>query len=203
VKRRTLRNLSHLALHPLPLSSRMSTIERPSTPPRQGTDISLALTPEHVKRVELNRLRGKCPVSPSVLPVFIDDPAKARQRQREEDASASGSSDLNSSGKRSLANTVIPANSTSPTAPTAPPPLKRDTRLIGNYFEYDLSKMVNSKGGFLVGDGEDADLELREKEKQRELERVRQNFEPSELVISFPIPTTRLNEFLRRYQSGA
>lgn len=49
-------------------------------------------------------------------------------------------------------------------------PLQRDSRL-GTYFEYDLSKMVNSKGGFLMDDGKKVDEELRRKEKEREKQR--------------------------------
>lgn len=58
-------------------------------------------------------------------------------------------------------------------------PLKRDSRL-GSYFEYDLSKMVNSKGGFLVDDGKEVDEDLRAKERERERQRVTQNAEPRE-----------------------
>ena len=84
---------------------------------------------------------------------------------------------MNANGKRPLG--VIPATSTSPTAPKAPPKLKRDSRL-GKYFEYDLSKMVNSKGGFLVEDGKEVDEELLAKEKERERQRTMQNLEPRE-----------------------
>lgn len=100
-------------------------------------------------------------------------PAKARQREREEQASSSTLPNAN--GKRPLA--VVPATSTSPTAPKPPPKLKRDSRL-GKYFEYDLSKMVNSKGGFLVEDGKEVDEDVRAKEKERERQRAMQNLEP-------------------------
>lgn len=63
------------------------------------------------------------------------------------------------------------------TSPTAPKPLKRDSRL-GKYFDYDLSKMVNSKGGFLVEDGKEVDEDLRAKERERERQRAKQNLEP-------------------------
>jgi DNA-repair protein complementing XP-A cells len=63
------------------------------------------------------------------------------------------------------------------TSPTAPKPLKRDSRL-GKYFEYDLSKMVNSKGGFLVEDGKEVDEDSRVKERERERQRAMQNLEP-------------------------
>jgi len=114
------------------------------------------LTPEQVKRIELNRLR-----------------AKAKQREREQEASSSATPNAN--GKRPLG--VTPATSTSPTAPKAPEKLRRDSRL-GKYFEYDLSKMVNSKGGFLVEDGKELDADLRAKEKERERQRALQNLDP-------------------------
>lgn len=69
------------------------------------------------------------------------------------------------------------ASSTSSPAPKPDPKLKRDSRL-GKYFEYDLSKMVNSKGGFLLEDDKEADAELRAKEKERERERAKKALEP-------------------------
>ena len=105
--------------------------------------------------------------------------AKARQREREEQASSSSS--VNANGKRPLG--VVPATSTSPTAPKAPPKLKRDSRL-GKYFEYDLSKMVNSKGGFLVEDDKEMNDELRAKERERERQRAMQALEPREWSCS-------------------
>ncbi|KAH7924000.1 hypothetical protein BV22DRAFT_1067601 [Leucogyrophana mollusca] len=130
----------------------------PSTPPRNRTftTTELPLTPEQVKRIELNRLK-----------------AKARQRQREQEASSSSATNVNH--KRPLE--IVPATSKSPTAPRAAQPLKRDSRL-GKYFEYDLSKMVNSKGGFLVEDGKEVDEDLRAKERERERQRAVQNIEP-------------------------
>ncbi len=105
--------------------------------------------------------------------------AKAKQREREQNASSSSA--LNANRKRPLG--VIPDSSTSPTAPRAEPKLKPDSRL-GKYFEYDLSKMVNSKGGFLVEDGKEVDAELRAKEKERERQRAMQNMEPRKHVLS-------------------
>ncbi|KAJ7597622.1 HotDog domain-containing protein [Mycena floridula] len=117
-----------------------------------------ALTPEQVKQFEINRLK-----------------AKAAQRQRELEAS-SYSSVPNANNKRPIG--VTPATSTSPTAPKRKDrPLQRDSRL-GNYFEYDLSKMVNSKGGFLVQDGKDLDEETIRKERERERQRAQQSMEP-------------------------
>ncbi|KAJ3482563.1 hypothetical protein NLI96_g6890 [Meripilus lineatus] len=116
-------------------------------------DTQADLTPEQVKRIEINRLK-----------------AKARQREREQQASSS--SNVNRNNKRPL--DVTPATSSSPTRSKPEPKLKRDSRL-GKYFDYDLSKMVNTKGGFLVEDGKEPDEEVRAKERERERHRARQN----------------------------
>ncbi|KAJ7169557.1 hypothetical protein C8R46DRAFT_1162371 [Mycena filopes] len=78
-------------------------------------------------------------------------------------------------GKRPLA--VVPATSNSPTVPEKTKPLHRDSRL-GKYFEYDLSKMHNSKGGFLLEDGKEVDEDMIRKEKERERQRIEKNMEP-------------------------
>ncbi|KAJ9118189.1 hypothetical protein QFC22_004093 [Naganishia vaughanmartiniae] len=66
-------------------------------------------------------------------------------------------------------------------------PLPRDSRL-GKYFEYDLSKLHNSKGGFLTeddpagpGGGGGAGKSVREvlKEKERERQMIREGEEPA------------------------
>lgn len=104
--------------------------------------------------------------------------AKATQRQREQENSSS--SQPNANNKRPLG--VTPATSNSPTAPgrSRDRPLQRDSTMLGTYFEYDLSKMVNSKGGFLVEDGKEVDENLIRKEKERERQRVQQTLEPRE-----------------------
>ncbi|KAF9473305.1 hypothetical protein BDN70DRAFT_915646 [Pholiota conissans] len=117
------------------------TIERPSTPPNRTTSLGQTQsTPEHIKRIEINRLK-----------------AKAAQREKEQ---AAFSSHVNANNKRPLAEQQ----------PSSSKPLRRDTRL-GTYFEYDLSKMVNSKGGFLIDDGKKVDEELKRKEAEREKQR--------------------------------
>lgn len=129
-------------------------------PPRTQDSNSLHLTPEQVKQFEIHRLK-----------------AKALQREREQNAAST--STPNANNKRPIG--VTPANSTSPTAPGPQKfksrPLQRDSRL-GTYFEYDLSKMVNSKGGFLVQDGSEIDEDMLRKEKERERERTLQAQEP-------------------------
>ncbi|EDR16060.1 uncharacterized protein LACBIDRAFT_242668 [Laccaria bicolor S238N-H82] len=133
------------------------TFGRPVTPPPRTIQSNLQSTPENVRQIEINRLK-----------------AKAAQRQRESEAAAS--SVPNANRKRPLGIT------TSPTAPTpsSSRPLKPDSR-FGKYFEYDLSKMVNSKGGFLVEDGEEVDQDTRRKEMEREKQRAVQNLEPRTL----------------------
>ena len=99
--------------------------------------------------------------------------AKAKQRQREE-AEASSSSSANAHGKRPLLNIAVTA---SPTAPGKEKPLARDSRL-GKYFDYDLSKMVNTKGGYLAEDDKEVNEMMIAKEKRRERQRARHNLEP-------------------------
>ncbi|KAF7982096.1 hypothetical protein HWV62_30419 [Athelia sp. TMB] len=136
---------------------KMADMERPRTPPlRTVSTANLQLTPEQVKRIEINRLK-----------------AKAKQRQKEQEASSS--SQPNGNNKRPIG--VTPATSNSPTAPKTQQKLKPDARL-GKYFDYDLSKMVNSKGGFLVEDNKEVDEDARIKARERERERTKQNAEP-------------------------
>ncbi|KIL71017.1 hypothetical protein M378DRAFT_66277 [Amanita muscaria Koide BX008] len=131
--------------------------EGSSSLPRQTeNESSFELTAEQQKNIELNRLR-----------------AKVRQREKEQELQASSS--RNAHSKRPIG--ITPVSSTSPTRPGKPQPLKRDSRL-GTYFEYDLSKMVNSKGGFLVDDGKEVDDAVLRKEKMRERQRMMQNLEP-------------------------
>lgn len=59
-------------------------------------------------------------------------------------------------------------------------PLPRDSRL-GKYFEYDLSKLHNSKGGFLTeedGDGGAKTVAQILREKARERQMIKEGEEP-------------------------
>ncbi|KAH7340308.1 XPA protein C-terminus-domain-containing protein [Rhizoctonia solani] len=119
--------------------------------------------PSSQKNIELNRLKAK---------------AKLRAQAESEGKIASIS---NTNGKRGLV--VTEGESTSPKKKTqdlkdSNAPLKRDSRLMGRYLDYDLSKMVNSKGGFLVEEKSNYDEETRRKEKERELQRLKQSFDP-------------------------
>ncbi|CCO26100.1 DNA repair protein rad14 OS=Schizosaccharomyces pombe (strain 972 / ATCC 24843) GN=rhp14 PE=3 SV=1 [Rhizoctonia solani AG-1 IB] len=113
--------------------------------------------------IELNRLKAK---------------AKLRAQAESEGNVASS---INTNGKRALA--VTEGESVSPKKKLADgkdsnAPLKRDSRLMGRYLDYDLSKMVNSKGGFLVEEKPNYDEETRRREKERELQRLKQSFDP-------------------------
>jgi len=102
---------------------------------------------------------------------FFKHKAKAAQRQKEQNASSS--SVVNPNNKRPLnANSGGQAESSA----SSSKPLQRDSRL-GTYFEYDLSKMVNSKGGFLMDEGNKVDEELRRREKERERQRELHNLD--------------------------
>lgn len=153
--------------------SMADTFGRPVTPPPRSIQSNLQSTPEHVRQIEINRLKGEKFLFIERFAHFVFL-AKAAQRQRESEAAAS--SVPNANHKRPLSIT------TSPTAPipSSSRPLKPDSR-IGKYFEYDLSKMVNSKGGFLVEDGEEVDQDTRRKEMEREKQRAVQNLEPRTL----------------------
>ena len=162
-----------------------STIASPKavTPPPSSSlpNTNLELTPERVRQVELNRLRGTV-----VLILFFDRghhpisfcSAKARHREKEASTTVASSSGRNANSKRPLS--VVPAASGSPTAPSKKAgndKLQRDARL-GKYFDYDLSKMVNSKGGFLVEDDKEVDDVSKAKERERERQRAIQNIDP-------------------------
>jgi len=59
----------------------------------------------------------------------------------------------------------------------------------------DLSKMVNSKGAFLVEDGKEVEDDFRIKERERERQRAKQNLEPR-------MPYFSLSLFLGLSDSG-
>ncbi|KAL4401748.1 DNA repair protein Rad14 [Malassezia pachydermatis] len=74
-----------------------------------------------------------------------------------------------------------PAAVTTPARPTAPAALPRD-KALGDYIEFDLTRLHNSKGGFLVDENEGQDalqaLEEQRKEREREKQRMRDQMEP-------------------------
>ncbi|GAA5921593.1 hypothetical protein JCM1841_000144 [Sporobolomyces salmonicolor] len=171
---------------------------RASTPPYAGRapPADLSLTPEQVRILQENRLKAK---------------AKLQERERQvRQHAAQSAQQPNTHNKRPLQ--VIPADSTSPTAPTTrhvpsrtlgtvsasnalqdaigggpsnphsaqspvkhfagPPPDDAHAPLknmIGQYVEYDLATLKNSRGGFLLENEEDDPKRKRERQMQDEL----------------------------------
>ncbi|GAA5884962.1 hypothetical protein JCM6882_007172 [Rhodosporidiobolus microsporus] len=178
---------------------------RASTPPNNAPPGELPLTPEQVRKLQENRLKAKAKLQER----------ERAARQQFTGGGAGGSGFLNAQGKRPLA--VVPADSTSPTAPNArhtttasrttssalaassalqgavgssastssslsarspvkhfagAPAAAADAPLpsmIGQYVEYDLSTLKNSRGGFLLEGEEDDPARLRERRMQEEL----------------------------------
>ncbi|TRM60107.1 XPA protein C-terminus-domain-containing protein [Schizophyllum amplum] len=97
-------------------------------------------------------------LTPQQVKQFELNRLRAKAAQREKEASSSTSATTNSNNKRPL--------------------LARDRRL-GTYIEYDLSKMANTKGGFLLQDDAEVDEDLVRRERQRERERMQQTLEPA------------------------
>jgi DNA-repair protein complementing XP-A cells len=81
--------------------------------------------------------------------------------------------------KQGTTSTAEGSNKAGDNTKKGPEPLKRDTKLMGRYLDYDLSKMVNSKGGFLVEDGADFDERAKQRTKERELQRKQQVHHPA------------------------
>lgn len=119
--------------------------ERPSTPPARSDDAQTraSLTPEQVRRIEINRLK-----------------AKALREQREAETAATSSlqkADGSVVGQKRSYETfsAIPATNRDarPEADAARPlEAIRPARNFTKYVEYDFSKMTDTKGGFLTAD---------------------------------------------------
>jgi DNA-repair protein complementing XP-A cells len=162
-----------------------------SEPRRPGPSNALNTTPERVRQVELNRLRGTndvcfVRVSPFCLTRRPIQPKPDNERRTHPPSSRP------QCAMPMARDPPFPsfwsASGGSPTAPSKQQPpaqgkLQRDSRL-GKYFDYDLSKMVNSKGGFLVEDDKEVDDDLKTKERERERQRAMQNLDPRTLIIS-------------------
>lgn len=123
-----------------------------------------------------------------VCGLLIADAAKKHLRRMATQRATGG-------GPTSLRNaTARPSDmggsSSTNTSPSKPQALPRDKGL-GDYIEFDLTRLHNSKGGFLVEENEGADLaaklEDERKERERERQRLRDQMEPG---ISLD-PTTR------------
>lgn len=195
-----------------------------ATPPPAGAPAGLDLTPEQVRKLQENRLKGAPathrhrPLSALTPPSSTATTAKAKLQERErlQRQHAQTGQQPNALGKRPLQ--VLPADSTSPTAPasryapttlgtgpgvrgasnalqsalTGPAPGPSSARSpvkhfqgadgasgagdlaplpsrIGQYVEYDLSTLKNSRGGFLLEGEEDDPKRARERQMQEEL----------------------------------
>ncbi|SLM35826.1 dna repair protein rad14 [Lasallia pustulata] len=131
--------------------------ERPSTPPLQagsskpGVLPRSPLTPEQVKRIEVNRLKAKA----------LRDQREAEARQQAAPTSLQRpSSNLVAGQKRThsaISTSNVPANlrdgrSTDPAKKGSFRPLDdiQPARNFTKYVEYDFSKMTDTKGGFLT-----------------------------------------------------
>ncbi|KAL8284177.1 hypothetical protein RQP46_004926 [Phenoliferia psychrophenolica] len=181
-------------------------------PPRQGLQSAQPLSPEQIRRVvEDNRIRAKAKV-------------QERDRQARENA-LRPSHATNANAKRPLQ--VVPADSTSPTAPasrtnssrvapgragvessgalqnavasgsgggTGTGHFKRDDgtaplkNMIGQYVEFDLSTLKNSKGGFML-ENEDDDPR-RVKERQLIEENKLKRLEAARKAAKFEAPVS-------------
>ena len=104
---------------------------------------------DQARLAQISRLKAKQAIRSKAL-------AQTRRSASPPSGAAAGPSVPKSSRNAAAATDSLPA-------------LERDPRL-GQYFEYDLSKMVNSRGGFLVDDneglGEQAAIEKRRQEER-------------------------------------
>lgn len=151
---------------------------RPSTPPRATAPAPAQspLTPEQVRRMEINRLK-----------------AKALREQREaEAASAPSLSRQNSSAagqKRNFdtyAGKPAPAPTSIRDAKNRPlDDIKTAKSTLGKYIEYDFSKMTDTKGGFLTAEDDPHNKAMRVEEKDAKPEQVTQkDWERQQLLKS-------------------
>lgn len=131
------------------------------------------LTPQQARLAALNRLKAKQKLS---------NTSSTSNDASEGPGYVNKSAPLPSSARNMVAEQQAAAEE-----PNAP--LPRDSRL-GKYFEYDLSKLHNSRGGFLTQEDEDGDriksvIELA-REKQREKQLMREGEEPAIFPDSSP-----------------
>lgn len=200
--------------------------ERPVTPPPMESTPSARVapeTPEAVRIMQENRLKAKDRIRQQAA-------AQAREQQQLdnrrkgpialEGAASHGSASINAmpsssrnaadngrldinpaTGRPRLPNRAAQANDD----PNAP--LPRD-KSLGDYIEFDLSKLHNSKGGFLI-DEDDIDgitkksVDDIRKERERERQRIREAMEPSIILddrqeICDHCGSKELNDSIRR-----
>jgi DNA-repair protein complementing XP-A cells len=133
------------------------TDDRPKTPPQasnaQGTGGSrIPLTPEQVKKIEINRLKAKA----------LRDQREAEAQRQASTYGPRQSGNLAAGQKRghdAASRNQMPATSRDARNPDAPKPAGfrpldeiQPARNFTKYVEYDFSKMTDTKGGFLTSD---------------------------------------------------
>ncbi|KAK5101245.1 DNA repair protein rad14 [Lithohypha guttulata] len=135
---------------------------RPTTPPRATVPAQAQspLTPEQVRRMEINRLKAKAlreqreAEAASVPPLSRQNSSVAGQK-RNFDAYA---------GKSAAA--PAPAPSSVRDAKNRPlDDIKPIRSTLGKYIEYDFSKMTDTKGGFLTAEDDPHNKAMRSAEK--------------------------------------
>jgi DNA-repair protein complementing XP-A cells len=132
---------------------------RPSTPPPQATaGPQSPLTPEQVRRIEINRLKAKA------LREQREAEVAAAARLQRTDSSAAGQ-------KRSYATyseTPAPAtNRDARTETSRPLEAIQPARNFAKYVDYDFSKMADTKGGFLTQEDDPYNKALHAEEKDQ------------------------------------
>jgi DNA-repair protein complementing XP-A cells len=127
----------------------MST-PRPATPPRPptGSGAKSPLTPEQIRRIEINRLKAKA----------LREEREAEYAARNPTSTLSRSNSSMAGQKRSFAtfNSQTPATSrdakTDQASSDRPLDAIQPARNFAKYVEYDFSKMTDTKGGFLTAE---------------------------------------------------
>ncbi|KAL1996671.1 hypothetical protein VTN49DRAFT_7536 [Thermomyces lanuginosus] len=133
--------------------------ERPSTPPREqaagGELPPPPLTPEQLRRIEINRMK-----------------AKAIREQREKEAAAASAANQTTGGvKRSFSAMAAETPASQRDARTnnnRPLEKIRPARNFTKYVDYDFSKMTDTKGGFLTEEDDPHNKALHTREEQKE-----------------------------------
>ncbi|WVO21396.1 DNA repair protein [Cryptococcus decagattii] len=133
-----------------------------------------ALTPDQARLAALNRLKAKNKLAASTSSSNTVGPSTGNHGN-------GGPAYVNRreavpSSARNMVHQQAEADKAKPL------PLRRDPSL-GKYFEYDLSKMRNSRGGFLTEEDKEGDriksLAELAREKERQLQMIREGEEPA------------------------
>ncbi|WVO14578.1 DNA repair protein [Cryptococcus depauperatus] len=130
--------------------------------------VSASLNPAQARLASLNRFKAKNKIAST----SNARPSKASESER----SYVNKREAMPSSARNMVQQQVEAEKAKPM------PLRRDPSL-GKYFEYDLSKMKNSRGGFLTEDDLNADriktvTELA-RERERQLQQIQEGEEPA------------------------